>query len=195
MSQVQQALRDFLSVKPSDIRTALVGGMAVSVRTAPRFTRDLDFAVAVDDDSEAEQYVFRMRQLGYELDMTLEQQAHSRLSTVRLRKGGRGPFVDLLFASTGIEAEIVAAAEPLEIVNGLSTGVAAVGHLIAMKLISRDDKRRPQDYQDLRQLSNVADAGEWARAAEAVQLITERGFARRRDLRAALEQWRASSSS
>jgi hypothetical protein len=64
-----------------------------------------------------------------------------------------------------------------------------------MKLISRDDERRPQDYQDLRQLSKVADAVEWARAAEAVQLITERGFARRRDLRAALEQWRASSSS
>jgi predicted nucleotidyltransferase len=190
MNQVEQALRDFLSVKPSDVGIALVGGVAVSTRTEPRFTRDLDFAVAVDDDSKAEEYVFRMRQLGYELSTALEQVPHSRLSTVRLRRRGRGPLVDLLFAATGIEAEIVAAAESLEIVSGLNANVAAVGHLIAMKLISRDDERRPQDYQDLRQLSKVADAGEWARAAEAVDLITERGFARKRDLRAALAEWR-----
>lgn len=33
---------------------ALVGGLAVSVRTEPRFTRDLDLAVAVSNDREAE---------------------------------------------------------------------------------------------------------------------------------------------
>jgi hypothetical protein len=33
---------------------ALVGGLAVSVRTEPRFTRDVDLAVAVFDDNEAE---------------------------------------------------------------------------------------------------------------------------------------------
>jgi len=33
---------------------ALVGGLAVSVRTEPRFTRDLNLAVAVSNDREAE---------------------------------------------------------------------------------------------------------------------------------------------
>jgi len=33
---------------------ALVGGLAVSARTEPRFTRDADIAVAVASDAEAE---------------------------------------------------------------------------------------------------------------------------------------------
>ncbi len=191
MNPVERALRDFLEAKPPDIAVALVGGVAVSARTEPRFTRDLDFAVTVTDDAAAEQYVFRMRQLGYELDLALDQSAHSRLSTVRLRRSRRSPFVDLLFASTGIEEEIVAAAGKIEVVAGLFTEVAQVGHLIAMKLVSRDDKQRPQDLLDLTQLTKAADATEWARAEEAVELIEQRGFARKRDLQALLAAWRS----
>ena len=33
---------------------ALVGGLAVSARTEPRFTRDIDIVVAVEDDTRAE---------------------------------------------------------------------------------------------------------------------------------------------
>lgn len=190
MNQVERALRAFLKARPSDIGIALVGGIAVSARAEPRFTRDLDLAVAVENDEKAEEYVFRMRQHGYELSLTLEKTSHSRLSTVRLRHGGRGPLVDLLFAASGIEAEIVAAATPLEIVKGVDADVAQVGHLIAMKLISRDDRLRPQDHQDLRHLSLVANEEEWDRAEEAVRLIAERGFARGRDLQAALREWR-----
>jgi Nucleotidyl transferase AbiEii toxin, Type IV TA system len=36
------------------VRWALIGGLAISVRSAPRFTKDLDFAVAVTNDSEAQ---------------------------------------------------------------------------------------------------------------------------------------------
>lgn len=53
-----------------------------------------------------------------------------------------------------------------------------------MKLVSRDAKKRPRDEEDLLALARVAD--EAARAAEAVALIEVRGFARKRDLRAAL---------
>jgi hypothetical protein len=74
-------------------------------------------------------------------------------------------------------------------VNGLSIEVARVGHLIAMKLVARDDRLRPNDQADLLALSKVADDVEWARAAAAVRLIEERGFGRGRDLVAALEEW------
>lgn len=40
---------------------ALVGGLAVSVRTEPRFTRDIDFAMAVADDDEAEAIVYSLQ--------------------------------------------------------------------------------------------------------------------------------------
>ena len=43
---------------------ALVGGLAVSVRTEPRFTRDLDLAVAVANDTEAEGLVHRLHGYG-----------------------------------------------------------------------------------------------------------------------------------
>jgi hypothetical protein len=81
--------------------------------------------------------------------------------------------------------EIVQAAEPLEIAAGVITDVARVGHLIAMKLVSRDPKRRPHDPQDLVALASVAEDEEWRRAEAAIELILHRGFSRGRDLRAA----------
>lgn len=34
---------------------ALVGGLAISARIEPRFTRDLDIAIAVENDARAEE--------------------------------------------------------------------------------------------------------------------------------------------
>lgn len=44
---------------------ALVGGLAVSVRTEPRFTRDLDLAVAVSDDHAAEALIHQLHAAGF----------------------------------------------------------------------------------------------------------------------------------
>jgi hypothetical protein len=90
--------------------------------------------------------------------------------------------VDLLFATAGIEPEIVAHATELEIWPGTPGKVACTGHLIALKLLSRDPRRRPQDQVDLIALIAVADADERALAFEAVRLIEDRGFARGRRL-------------
>ncbi len=190
MNAVERTLRDFLDGRPRDVAIALVGGLAVSARTEPRFTRDLDFAVSVANDGEAESYVFRMRQLGYEIEAALQQTNQQRLSTIRLRRRGRGPLVDLLFATCGIEAEVVQAASPMEVVAGLVADVAQVGHLIAMKLVSRNDTTRPQDRGDLVALARAADDEEWARAEQAVRQIEARGYARKRDLHASLIEWR-----
>jgi hypothetical protein len=43
----------------------LVGGLAVSVRAEVRFTRDVDIAVAVADDAEAESLTYELRLAGY----------------------------------------------------------------------------------------------------------------------------------
>jgi hypothetical protein len=50
-------------------------------------------------------------------------------------------FIDLLFGSSGIEDQVVALAGPLEVLPGFVVPVAAVGHLIALKLLARDDAR------------------------------------------------------
>ena len=64
----------------------------------------------------------------------------------------------------------------------LAIGVARTGHLIAMKVLSRDDVTRPQDLVDLRALMRVASSGELARARQSIALIAARGYQRGRDL-------------
>ena len=49
---------------------AMIGGLAVSVRTEPRFTRDTDLAVAVGADSEAEALIHRLQRLDYRVQST-----------------------------------------------------------------------------------------------------------------------------
>ena len=121
---------------------ALVGGLAVSARTEPRFTRDADLAVAVGSDAEAEALVLGLRASGYRIASVLEQETVGRLATVRLAplSAPQAAVIDLLFASSGIEAEIVAAAETIELLPRLPMRVATVGHLIALKVLSRDDE-------------------------------------------------------
>jgi predicted nucleotidyltransferase len=164
---------------------ALIGGLAVSARAEPRTTRDVDLAVAVADDRQAEALIFHLQSRGYATVAVLEQEAAGRLATVRLRphlEGNLDVLVDLLFSSSGIEPEIARMAEPLEILPGLSLPVARIGHLIALKLLARDDRQRPQDFDDLRALRKEADSQDLAEAREALQLIAERGYNRGKDL-------------
>lgn len=174
---------------------AVVGGLAVSVRAEPRLTRDADLVVAVNGDDEAEAVVRALSARGYRVVALVEQEATGRLSTVRLGHGSvDGVVVDLLFASCGVESEIVAAADQVAVVSGFVLPVASVGHLIAMKLLARDDRRRPLDADDLRSLRAIAQDGDWTVASEAVALIVERGYARGRDLPAALRALRTSGA-
>lgn len=48
-------------------RWAVIGGLAVAFRAEPRFTKDIDLAVAVADDEEAEGIVNRLQVRGYAL--------------------------------------------------------------------------------------------------------------------------------
>jgi len=173
------------------LRWALVGGLAVSARTEPRFTRDVDLVIAVRGDQDAEQAVHALQQRGYRVHALVEQEAAGRLATARLVPRGEdeaGFVLDILFASSGIEPEIAGSAELLEILPGLRVPVAGVGHLLALKLLSRDDRTRPQDQVDLVQLLRVAESGDIEAARHAVALIHSRGFQRDRDLPRDLER-------
>lgn len=171
------------------IRHAIVGGLAVSARTEPRFTRDVDVAVAVDSDQAAEQLIHALAQHGYVPTTLVEQEATGRIATVRLLDPARGEgdaIVDLLFASAGIEDEIVATADQIELFAGFAVPVATVPALIALKLLARDDVARPQDRVDLGALLARSTAAERADAARWCSLIEQRGYARGRDLGRAL---------
>jgi Nucleotidyl transferase AbiEii toxin, Type IV TA system len=190
MNALDRALRTIVAdLRSQRVGFALVGGLAVSAWVEPRFTRDADLAISVEDDAAAEQLVANLRLGGYVVLATVEQEAVGRLATVRLENGDA--VVDLLFASSGIEPEIVAAAAPVEILKGLEIPVARIGHLIAMKLLSSDQERRPADIADLQQLAAVASTEDWALASTACAMIEQRGFGRGRDLVAAVAELHA----
>ena len=193
MNPLWPALRRIVAdLVEAEARFAVVGGLAAGSRTEPRFTRDVDLAVAVEDDEAAERLVRGLLAKGYRATAVVEQEATGRLSTVRLLPpdgSSGGAVIDLLFASCGIEPEIVDAAESIDLAPGLTVPVARSGHLIAMKLLS-DAPDRPQDRVDLVSLLGNASATEISRAQAAAELISERGFARGRDLRRLLQDAR-----
>ena len=71
--------------------------------------------------------------------------------------------------------------------EGLVVPVAALGDLLALKLLSRDDDGRPQDALDIRALRAAATAEDLALARQTAALIMARGYGRGRDLGAALD--------
>jgi hypothetical protein len=127
---------------------------------------------------------------GWRVVAAIEQDAAGRLATVRLASASAevsGTVVGLLFASSGIEPEIVAGADLIEAVPGFVVPVARAGHLIALKVLSRDDRTRPQDRVDLAALLSRADPSALDEAREALARVAQRGFNRARDLPAALD--------
>lgn len=196
MTSLETALRRINhDLSQAGVPFAVVGGLAVSVRTEPRFTRDADLAVALSTDAEAEALIHTLRAGHYGIEAVIEQEAVGRLATVRLTLSSepRSPVVDLLFASSGIESEVVTDAEVMELLPQLQMRVARVGHLIAMKVLSRDDVTRPQDVGDLRALLRAALPVELARARQGLALITARGFDRGRNLTSELNSLLPSS--
>lgn len=168
---------------------AIVGGLAVGIRTEPRFTRDADMAVSVAGDQEAETLVFGLVSKGYKTVASLEQEVTGRLATVRLLpplSHEAGVIVDLLFASCGIEPEIVAEATRETIALEVVGPIATVGHLIAMKTLSESDGRF-QDREDLLALIRGCSSTDLELARAGMALITARGFSRGKDLDAVLE--------
>jgi predicted nucleotidyltransferase len=165
---------------------AIIGGLAVSAQAEPRLTRDADLAVAVKDDEAAEALLHDLQVQGYRLIAIVEQDRVGRLATARLEPPrSTGAIVDLLFSSSGIETEIVNEAVWLDVLPGLELPVARIGHLLALKVLARDDRRRPQDLDDIHALLREADASDRRLAARALALIEKRGFHRNRHLVAA----------
>lgn len=182
MIRIQQVLdRLATDLDALGLRWAVIGGLAVSARAEPRSTRDVDVAVAVENDEEAERVVAALTARGYGIQSVLEHQMTGRMATVRLIAPGEtvsGVLVDLFFASSGVEDKIVEAAEQLELLPGTTAPVATIAHLLALKILAS----RPRDLEDARWLLKVAVRSEIESARETLGLMKARGFDREKDL-------------
>jgi len=182
MQSVDEVLRQAAAdLDAIGARWAVIGGLAVAFRAEPRFTKDVDLAVAVANDKEAEDIVNRMQVRGYALTALVEQDYVNRLATARLvrpKAGTSSAFIDLLFSNSGIEDEIVRGADRLEVLPDVFMPVASIGHLIALKVLAG----RHQDLTDLGYLIPVATEADLGEAKASAVRIQELGYNRGQDL-------------
>lgn len=182
MTKLERALTRITSdLRQLGVRFALIGGLAVSVRAEPRTTRDVDLAIAVDGDRQAEAVIRELLALGWRVGGELEHDRMGGLASIRLVPADAprsGVVVDLLVASSGIEQEVVAAAEDLEVLAGVSLPVASAPHLVALKLLAD----RLQDRADVESLlAHVDEVGRGV-IRSSLERIAQRGFDRGSDL-------------
>lgn len=168
-----------------DSRFAVVGGLAASARGEVRFTRDIDLAVAVETDADAEQIIYAFTTKGYGVVATVEQKATKRLATARLQHT-TGVVCDLVFATCGVEHEVVEGADLLELFPGLKVPTATVESLLAMKVLSSSPER-PRDLGDIQAMLRVCPNFDEEQLLKLLRKITERGYSRGQDL---VEKWR-----
>lgn len=171
------------------VKFAVVGGIAVSFQAIERLTKDLDLAVAVHDDQESQKIVFEFSQLGYLTEDVFEHEDLNRMATVRMISPGVNPmFVDLLFASSGIENEIVELAEEGHLFSNINVRVATISSLIALKVLSAREGRM-KDIVDLQSLFEVASPEDITAARSLLDLITTRGYNRNKNLQNDLDRY------
>jgi len=179
VNRVERALRHIAADLDAAERVwCLIDGLAVSARAQPRAARDVHVVVSVVDDADAESVIEWLQGAGYRVVHVTEQTASCRLATVRLLPPDdheHGASVDVVFASSGIEAEVAEAADRVSVLPMLTVPIARVGHLLALKLLAHDTRRRRHDEDDLDALRREASDAELELARQALRLIESRG--------------------
>jgi predicted nucleotidyltransferase len=192
MSGILTQLREIAEVlNTSEYQWALIGALAVSIYTEPRTTRDIDIAIILEEKDHEEELIQYLFGKGYHSRYVLQhampsQRLGNRVLTPADTHQQSIP-IDLLSSSTGIEKEVVHSSQKIEVFPTVVMPVARVSHLIAMKVLSENSDDRMKDQLDLKNLLKIATTSDIDSAREAVQLIEERGFARRKDLLSTLE--------
>ena len=158
-----------------NVRYALIGGLAVGARSIPRFTLDVDFAVSVETDAEAEGVIRLLLGRGYMPKTTLQHKETGRLATVRLtrRSDPDGVIVDFLFFTAGVETDVVAAATVEQVADDIRVPVAQGEDLIALKLVALATRERPRDAEDILNLLEFVPRERLARTRHLIAKIAE----------------------
>ena len=132
-----------------NVRYALIGGLAASLRGRVRATDDVDLIILCSLD-EALALDSSLRQSEFSsLVEDVEEVAKSAL-LIPLIHSPTNIQLDLAIGLSGFEREIVERADPM-ILGGIEVFVATAEDLILLKLIAD----RPQDRQDIRGIVEV----------------------------------------
>ena len=175
--KLADSLRDLARhLRAIHVDFAVIGGLAASARGEARFTRDIDIAVSVEGDTRAEEILFELGQRGHRVIATVEQELVGRLATAR-SIDARGVVCDLVFATCGVEREVVALAQEIELFPGADLPTASVEALLAMKTLSAVPAR-PRDLGDIQAMVRANPEFDENVVHGLLMTIEARGYAR-----------------
>lgn len=130
----KQAGRALKALAEAEISHVVIGAMALAVRGLPRFTRDLDIVVMVEEAFPA---LRALEAAGYHsVAPVTEADGPEPMYVLEHEDGAE---VDLLVAAAEPESSIVSEAESA-LVFGVSAPVASLEHLLLMYLYSNQPK-------------------------------------------------------
>ena len=98
-----------------------------------------------------------------------------------------GVVCDLVFATPGVEAEVVETATMVDVFSELEVPTASPEALLAMKTLSATEQR-PRDLEDLRAILDANPGYEEATVLDLLTKVASRGCARGQNL---VEKWAA----
>lgn len=130
-------------LQSENLRFALIGGLAASLRGQPRVTSDVDFVVA----AELDQIISLARRLDVTKFRGLFADVEQVVETsfiLPLRHRESNVKVDIAVGLSGFERQTVGRATPVEIAE-CQIPVASAEDLLLMKLLAG----RPKDLQDI----------------------------------------------
>jgi predicted nucleotidyltransferase len=178
----------------SGVNWCLVGGLATSVYVEPRTTKDIDVALSVSGEEQANSLKNFLLARGYTNPQLLMHVSPTRRMGWRVFIPSSHEAcvpLDILVLACGIEREIVAHAITIEILPGLSLPVASLAHLAAMKVLSQNSSDRLQDRVDLFALLKRATTSERSIIERALADMSKLEIANGRDLVAELGELEA----
>ncbi|HEY3779975.1 MAG TPA: nucleotidyl transferase AbiEii/AbiGii toxin family protein [Fimbriimonadaceae bacterium] len=132
-----------------DIRFALVGGVAVSLTSTPRFTADVD-ALILDADERIEWLITKFEKAGYRT-RAVDQVGFTRRTRVLTLSDGDDVGIDLMLGLLPFDEDLVERCLSRRLADGTAVPVASPEHLVVMKAIAW----RPQDLLDIRAIIAV----------------------------------------
>lgn len=144
---LQQTLIDAAEFLDAEqIPYALIGGMAVSLRSQPRMTADVDMVIRADVPRALELITVLARSR-FEPLFAGVTDVVQRAFILPLRHRETGVKVDLALGLSGFELQTVERADRLQVAGG-AIAVATPEDLLVMKVLAG----RPQDDQDVQGL-------------------------------------------
>lgn len=139
---------------------AIIGGVAVSIQSVPRYTEDIDAVIWFGEDGW-QNLLESLKQHGF-VPRAADPIQFAQRNRLLLLTDSNSVQIDIAFGALPFEEELVKTAKAVELSDGFRLKVASPEALVLMKAIAW----RPKDQLDIRDLVSVNPHLDWQQVIE-----------------------------